>query len=145
MIGIKPQRRLKLNIAYQMEHCQQNSRPPPMCYNAPQTYWRKARLNTKVPAGQVRQAVARERESALAVRDPIAIARAGERYKVVAEVLAGVADDEEINLAHIALTVSQAGRALGYSPKEIRRLIRAGNIAAEKRDNQWWVSVKEVL
>jgi len=42
------------------------------------------------------------------------------------------------------ITVPEAAELSGYHENHLRRLIRAGDIAAEKRGGHWWVDRKSV-
>ncbi len=93
----------------------------------------------------VRALLNRERYEALDVRDPIAIARAAERYNVMAQVLDTMPDSELLDLYRPLLSVSQAAKLLGYKPKEIRRLLGQGKISGKKQGNEWRIPLKAVL
>ncbi len=93
----------------------------------------------------VRALVSEERYEALGVRDPIAIARAAERYNTLEPVLEEMADDEIIDLYKPLLSVSQASKMLGYKPKEVRRLLGQGKISGKKVGNEWRIPLKAVL
>jgi excisionase family DNA binding protein len=43
------------------------------------------------------------------------------------------------------LTVNEAAEISGYHPVYLRRLIRGGEITAEKKGNAWWVDRKALL
>ncbi len=96
-------------------------------------------------AGEIRRRVAYERKMALDVRDPIAIRHAGDRYDLVMKLLEGIPDDSMVDLDAITMSVSQAAQALGYNPKQLRKLIREGRLKAKKQNDQWRISLKAVL
>lgn len=86
-----------------------------------------------------------ERYEALSVRDPIAIARAAERYTILDTVLVTFPDAEIMDLYKPLLSVSQAAKLLGYKPKEIRRLLGQGKISGKKVGTEWRIPLKAVL
>ena len=95
--------------------------------------------------GDVRNLLNRERYEALAVRDPIAIALAAERYNILDTVLTAFPDEEVIDLYRQLLSVSQTAKILGYKPKEVRRLLGQGKISGKKVGNEWRIPLKAVL
>jgi excisionase family DNA binding protein len=94
---------------------------------------------------QVLEFVDRERHEALAVRDPLAIAFAAERYNTIAAVLAEFPRSETLDLYKPLLSVSQAAKLLGYNAKEVRRLLGQGKLSGKKINNQWRIPLKAVL
>ncbi len=94
---------------------------------------------------ELRAALNRERYEALDVRDPIAIARAAERFSVLDAVLVELPQDEMLDLYRPLLSVSQAAKLLGYKPKEVRRLLGQGKISGKKQGSEWRIPLKAVL
>jgi excisionase family DNA binding protein len=99
----------------------------------------------QMSVAEIRELLNKERYEALAVRDPIAIARAAERYTVVDSVLSTFPDHEVMDLYKPLLSVSQAAKLLGYKPKEIRRLLGQGKVSGKKVGNEWRLPLKAVL
>lgn len=95
--------------------------------------------------GDIRALLNRERYEALAVRDPIAIALAAERYNTIDPVLTAFRDDELMDLYKPLLSVSQTAKILGYKPKDVRRLLGQGKISGKKVGNEWRIPLKAVL
>ena len=95
--------------------------------------------------GDIRAMLNRERYEALAVRDPIAIALAAERFNVLDPVLATFPEGDVMDLYKPLLSVSQTAKLLGYKPKEVRRLLGQGNISGKKVGNEWRIPLKAVL
>jgi excisionase family DNA binding protein len=93
----------------------------------------------------VQALVERERREALAVRDPIAIALAAERFNTLATILADLPMHEAVDLYRPLLTVSQTAKMLGYNAKEVRRLLGQGKIAGRKVGNEWRIPLWAVL
>jgi excisionase family DNA binding protein len=87
----------------------------------------------------------RERQEALAVRDPIAIAVAAERYNTLTAALAEFPQEDMLDLYRPVLSVSQAAKLLGYNAKEVRRLLGQGKLSGKKVNNQWRIPLKAVL
>ena len=98
-----------------------------------------------LPVREIRALINRERYEALAVRDPIAIATAAERYNTLDSVLAELPEDEVLDLYKPLLSVSQAARLLGYKPKEVRRLLGQGKLSGKKVGAEWRIPLKAVL
>lgn len=94
---------------------------------------------------ELRELLNRERYEALDVRDPIAIARAAERFNVLDAALSEFPSEEVLDLYRPLLSVSQAAKLLGYKPKEVRRLLGQGKISGKKQGNEWRIPLKAVL
>jgi excisionase family DNA binding protein len=87
----------------------------------------------------------RERHEALAVRDPIAISLAAERYNTLSEALSAYPSNEVMDMYKPLLSVSQAAKLLGYNAKDVRRLLGQGKLSGKKINNQWRIPLKAVL
>ena len=99
----------------------------------------------RMRAEEIMELLNRERYEALAVRDPIAIALAAERYNALSEALKDVPPNEVMDLYKPFLSVSQAAKLLGYNAKEVRRLLGQGKLSGKKINNQWRIPLKAVL
>ncbi len=95
--------------------------------------------------GELRRLAHEGRIEALATRDPIAIRIAHGRWRVAEQALEGRPDDEVINLHTATIGVKLAGEALGYTPQQVRKLIRERKIAAQKQDDQWRIPLDAIL
>lgn len=95
--------------------------------------------------GDIRALLNEERYEALAVRDPIAIARAAERYSILEPVLSTFPEADDMDLYRPLLSVSQTAKLLGYKPKEVRRLLGQGKISGKKMGSEWRIPLKAVL
>lgn len=95
----------------------------------------------------IRQRVEQERSEALAVRDPLAISYASERYKVIEEVFESFRDEQAVDPEHLYLSASQAGRMLGYKPREIHLLLRLHRLVGHKdrMSKEWKVPLSACL
>jgi hypothetical protein len=118
---------------------------------APAAPGRKKRRGTAQPrarrfplAREVREQLRRERQMALDTRDPLAIRLALDRYDVITAVLEGFSDDAEVDLDSITLGISQAAKALGYTPFQVREMIKQRKLAAHKVNNQWRIPLRLV-
>jgi hypothetical protein len=105
----------------------------------------KSRLPIHMTPDQVRARVDGERREALEVRDPIAITLAAERYNTIDGVLMPLDPHQPLDLNQPFLSVSQTGKMLGYTAKEVRRLLGQGKIAGRKVGNEWRVPLWAVL
>lgn len=98
-----------------------------------------------IRVAELRDILNQERYEALDVRDPIAIARAAERFNVLDAALSEFPPDEVLDLYRPLLSVSQAAKLLGYKPKEVRRLLGQGKISGKKQGTEWRIPLKAVL
>lgn len=110
--------------------------------NGPQRAPRRPRT---FRVGDIRRRLQQERSEALDIRDPIAIRKAGERFEAIIEVLLEFADDIRIDPWNQTVGVSQAAKALGFTAREVRTLIRAGKLPARKVKNEWKIPLNAVL
>ena len=101
--------------------------------------------SNRLKVAEIRARLNEERYEALAVRDPIAISHAAERFSTLDAVLAEFPQDEIMDLYRPLLSVSQASKLLGYKPKEVRRLLGQGKISGKKVGNEWRIPLKAVL
>lgn len=105
----------------------------------------RPRRHAKLRVGDIRRRIAYERREALDTREPLAIRFAGERYEVLAEVLAEFNDDARIDPWAVTVGVSQAAKMLGFNVREVRSLIRIGRLPARKQKNEWRIPLGAVL
>jgi excisionase family DNA binding protein len=96
-------------------------------------------------AADIRKRLEAERKEAISSRDPLAIRFALDRYEVLTALLADYADDAPVDPDKITLRVSQAAKALGFTPNHVRQLIRQGKIQAFKANNEWRIPLRVVL
>lgn len=106
---------------------------------------RGARNRNEMTVADVRRFAHRGRMEALDTRDPIAIRQAHGRWVVVGQALADLHEDEIVNLNTATVGVKLAGEALGYTPQQIRKLIRERKLAAQKQGDQWRIPLKALL
>jgi excisionase family DNA binding protein len=109
------------------------------------TNGKNGKLPPQLTLDEVRDLVERERREALAVRDPIAIALAAERFNTLGTILADLPAQEAVDLYRPLLTVSQTAKMLGYNAKEVRRLLGQGKIAGRKVGSEWRIPLWAVL
>lgn len=65
-------------------------------------------------------------------RDGGAIALTADRAKATGVALAGLPDDEEVEIASLELSTRAAATVLGFHPEHVRRLIRTGRVRARR-------------
>lgn len=94
---------------------------------------------------EVRRFAHEGRMEALATRDPIAIRLAHGRWHAVEQLLADRPDDEVVDLNTTAVGVKLAAEALGYTPQQIRKLIRERRLSARKDGDQWRIPLRALL
>lgn len=94
---------------------------------------------------ELQQFLDQERAEALATRDPLAIRFAHDRWEMVAAVLEGRNPDEVVDLNSVTVGVKRAAQALGYTPQQVRRLIRERKLAAQKEGDQWRIPLRALL
>ncbi len=95
--------------------------------------------------GELRRFLQSERVEALDTRDPIAIRLAHGRWTALQAALKDRADEEIVDLNTATVGVKVAAEALGYTPQQVRKLIREHRIAAHKQGEQWHIPLKALL
>lgn len=95
--------------------------------------------------GEVRRFLHEGRVEALATRDPIAIRLAHSRWEAISAALKDRAEDERVDLGAPAVGVKLAAEALGYTPQQVRKLIRERKLPAHKQGDQWRIPLKALL
>lgn len=93
----------------------------------------------------VRRQAHEGRVEALATRDPIAIRLAHGRWYAIDQLLANRDDDEIVDVNSLAVGVKLAAEALGYTPQQVRKLIRERRLAAHKEGDQWRIPLRALL
>ncbi|MCL5256971.1 MAG: helix-turn-helix domain-containing protein [Chloroflexi bacterium] len=94
---------------------------------------------------EIRQQLLREREHALATRDPIAIRLTGERVTVIMDLLKDRPGEEAIDPKNTMLSLRQTARVLGFDAREVRKMIQEGRIRARKKGDQWEIPLDAIL
>jgi excisionase family DNA binding protein len=84
------------------------------------------------PAGVLRDHLAAALARAMRRPEPDAVAVTADRTKAMAVALAGLPDEEPVDLATLELPVGRAATVLGFHPEHVRRLIRGGRLRARR-------------
>ena len=95
--------------------------------------------------GELRSVLHAERREALDTRDPIAIRLAHGRWTALQQAIENRPDDEIVDLTNATVGVKVAAEALGYTPQQVRKLIREHRLAARKQGEQWQIPIKALL
>jgi hypothetical protein len=95
--------------------------------------------------GEIRERLLRERTIALDTRDPLAIRRAGDRYKTISAALAQYRDEVEIDPERITLSLRDAAKALGHSVREVRQLAYERQLPSRRLDTELRIPLSSLL
>jgi hypothetical protein len=87
----------------------------------------------------------RERAAALDTRDPLAIRRAGDRYKVVADALGRLDPGSEVDPSTYMIGMKEAAKALGISVREARVMARERKLPVRFAGNDLRVPLAAIL
>ena len=71
-------------------------------------------------------------ETAMRTREASALALTADRAKAMAVALAGLPDDAEVEIDALGLSTRAAATVLGFHPEHVRRLIRTGQLRAQR-------------
>ncbi|MHB1006720.1 MAG: hypothetical protein ACYC3S_13915 [Chloroflexota bacterium] len=94
---------------------------------------------------QITQRLANERAAALDTRDPLAIRRAGDRFKVVADALVKLDPATEIDPNTYMIGLREAAKALGLSIREARMQAHTRQLPARYVNNELRVPLSAIL
>jgi excisionase family DNA binding protein len=97
----------------------------------------------------MRVALLRERltvalETAMRTREADAIALTADRTKAMGVALAGLADDDEVEVEALELSTRGAATVLGFHPEHVRRLIRTGRLSARRVGGDYRLRVDDL-
>ena len=77
-------------------------------------------------------------------READAVALIADRTKAMAVALAGMPDDDEVEVESLDMSTRDAASVLGFHPEHVRRLIRAGRLRATRRAGDYRIRVDEL-
>jgi excisionase family DNA binding protein len=83
-------------------------------------------------------------EAAMRNREAEAIALTADRTKAMGVALAGLADDDEVEVEALELTTRGAATVLGFHPEHVRRLIRSGRLTARRSGGDYLLRVDDL-
>lgn len=95
--------------------------------------------------GEIRERLLRERTMALDTRDPLAIRRAGDRYKTVTAALAQYEANAEIDPAQLTLSLRDSAKSLGHTVREVRQLAFERQLPSRRVDNELRIPLSSLL
>ena len=95
-------------------------------------------------AGTLRRRLTAAMGAAMRNREADAIALVADRAKATAVALAGIAEEDEIELAALDMPTRAAASVLGYHPEHVRRLIRTGRLRARRVGGDYRILVDDL-
>jgi excisionase family DNA binding protein len=95
-------------------------------------------------AGVLRDHLAAALARAMRRPEPEAVAVTADRTKAMAVALAGLPDEEPVDLATLELPVGRAATVLGFHPEHVRRLIRGGRLRARRVGGDYRVRLDDL-
>jgi excisionase family DNA binding protein len=94
--------------------------------------------------GLLRERLTAALDAAIRNREPSAIALTADRTKAMAVALAGMAENDEIEVDLLALSTRDAATVLGFHPEHVRRLIRGGRLRARRRGADYHIALDDL-
>ena len=94
---------------------------------------------------ELRERLLQERSAALDTRDPLAIRRAGDRYKAIASAIDDLDDEMEVDPERLTVCLREAARALGHSVRETRDLVFARQLPSRRFGKELRVPLSALL
>jgi excisionase family DNA binding protein len=95
-------------------------------------------------AGVLRERMSAAFATAMRTREAEAVALTADRTKAMAVALAGMPDDEEIEVDALDLPTRGVATVLGFHPEHVRRLIRMGRLRARLVGGDYRVRVDDL-
>jgi len=95
-------------------------------------------------AGVLRGRLAAALEAAMHRPEPEAVGLTADRTKAMAVAIAGLGDEEEVEVESLDVGTRIAGVILGYHPEHVRRLIRTGRLRARRVGGDYRVLLTEL-
>lgn len=94
--------------------------------------------------GILRERLTSALETAMRNREADAVALTADRTKAMGVALAGLSDDEEVELNGLELSTRAVATVLGFHPEHVRRLIRTGRLRARRGGADYRVRVDDL-
>jgi excisionase family DNA binding protein len=95
--------------------------------------------------GEIKQRLLHERGVALDTRDPVAIRRAGDRYKAISLALDDLSDAAEVDPNQVTLSLRDAAKVLGHSVREVRQLAYDRRLPSKRVGNELRITLAALL
>jgi excisionase family DNA binding protein len=76
--------------------------------------------------------------------EPEAVALTADRTKAMAVALAGMRDDEEVEVADLDVSTFRAAAILGFHPEHVRRLIRTGRLRGRRIGGDYRIRLNDL-
>jgi excisionase family DNA binding protein len=76
--------------------------------------------------------------------EPEVVALTVDRTKAMAVALAGLADDDEVEVTELEVPTIRAAAILGFHPEHVRRLIRTGRLRARRVGGDYRIRITDL-
>jgi excisionase family DNA binding protein len=94
--------------------------------------------------GLLRERVAAALAAGMHRPEPEVVALTVDRTKAMAVALAGLADDDEVEVSELEVSTVRAAAILGFHPEHVRRLIRTGRLRARRVGGDYRIAVTDL-
>ena len=94
--------------------------------------------------GILRERMTAALDAAMRNREADAVALTADRTKAMAVALAGLADEDDVEVGQLHLGTRGVATVLGFHPEHVRRLIRTGRLRARRIGGDYRVLVDDV-
>jgi excisionase family DNA binding protein len=94
--------------------------------------------------GLLREHLAAALAGGMRRREPQVIALTADRTKAMAVALAGMDDDDEVEVESLEVGTERAAAILGFHPEHVRRLIRMGRLRARRVGGDFRIRVNDL-
>jgi excisionase family DNA binding protein len=94
--------------------------------------------------GILRERLTGALDAAMRNREADAVALTADRTKAMGVALAGMGDDDDVEVGELDLGTRAVATVLGFHPEHVRRLIRAGRLRARRIGGDYRVLVDDI-
>ena len=94
--------------------------------------------------GLLRERIAAALASGMLRPEPEVVALTADRTKAMAVALAGMADEDEVEVADLDVSTARAASILGFHPEHVRRLIRGGRLRASRIGGDYRIRITDL-
>jgi excisionase family DNA binding protein len=97
-----------------------------------------------VKVGLLRERLAAALAGGMRRPEPEIVALTADRTKAMAVALAGLADEDDVEVDSLEVGTSRAAAILGFHPEHVRRLIRVGRLRARRVGGNFRIRVNDL-
>lgn len=94
--------------------------------------------------GTLRERIAAAAASGMRRNEPEVVALTIDRTKAMAVALAGLPDEDDVEVSELDVPTTGAAAILGFHPEHVRRLIRGGRLRAQRVGGDYRIRINDL-